>query len=179
MPHGMNDDLGLRGLVENQIGVRRRRHPADGRIVRAAAHVRMLQQKVGEGPNAGLNAPRALRRMGGDVIEDRAKVGKGRKGIAKPHRPCLAHTARTCSSVANSPRAAAAFEAVIAACSSGVSGTGGSSSPPASRRTTRAMASCAAAGRLRAASSARSRSFVIGGTVIEDFRSLPVYYHSP
>ena len=57
--------------------------------------------------------------MDGDVIEDRAKIGKGRKSVAKPHRPCLAHTARTCSSVANSPRAAATFEAVMAACSSG------------------------------------------------------------
>src|SRR6202035_6066675 len=79
-----------------------------------------------EGVDAGLNPPRALWRVGGDVIEDRAKVGKSRKGVAKLHRPCLAHTARTCSSVANSPRAAAAFEAAIAVCSSGVSGTCGS-----------------------------------------------------
>ena len=71
--------------------------------------------------------------MGGDVIEDRAKIGKCRKGVTKPHRPCLAHTARTCSSVANSPRAAAAFDAATAACSSAVSGTAGSSSAPASR----------------------------------------------
>jgi hypothetical protein len=57
--------------------------------------------------------------MDGDVIEDRTKIGKGRKSVAKPHRPCLAHTVRTSSSVANSPRAAVAFEAVMAACSSG------------------------------------------------------------
>jgi len=38
----------------------------------------MQQEKVGHGLNAGLNPPRALRRMGGDVIEDCAKVGKGR-----------------------------------------------------------------------------------------------------
>jgi hypothetical protein len=98
--------------------------------------------------------PHAPRRMDGDVIEDRAKIGKGRKSVAKPHRPCLAHTVRTCSSVANSPRAAAAFEAVMAACSSGVSETGGSSSAPLSRSTTRAMSSCASAGRPRAAASA-------------------------
>ncbi|MGC1891452.1 MAG: hypothetical protein WA709_36155, partial [Stellaceae bacterium] len=83
--------------------------------------------------------------MDGDVIEDRAKIGKGRKSVAKPHRPCLAHTVRTCSSVANSPRAAAAFEAVMAASSSGVSEAGGSSSAPLSRSTTRAMSSCASA----------------------------------
>ena len=79
MPDGVNDDLGLRGLVENEIGVRRRRHPTDGRIVGAAADLGMQQQKVGEGLNAGLNPPRAPRRMGRDVIEDRAKVGEGRR----------------------------------------------------------------------------------------------------
>jgi hypothetical protein len=38
---GVDDDLGLRDLVENEIGVRRRRHPAN-RIARAASDVRML-----------------------------------------------------------------------------------------------------------------------------------------
>ena len=36
------------------------------------------KQQVDEGLNAGLDPPRALGRMGGDVIEDCAKVGKGR-----------------------------------------------------------------------------------------------------
>jgi hypothetical protein len=40
----MNDDLGLCGLVENQIGIRRRCHPTKSRIVRAAADVGMQQQ---------------------------------------------------------------------------------------------------------------------------------------
>jgi len=39
---GVDDDLGLRDLVENKIGVRRRRHPANRRIARAASDVRML-----------------------------------------------------------------------------------------------------------------------------------------
>jgi uncharacterized protein len=43
MPDGMDDDLGLCGLVEDQIGIRRRRHPTNGRIVRAAADVRVEQ----------------------------------------------------------------------------------------------------------------------------------------
>src|SRR5262249_16405894 len=47
MPNRVNYDLGFRGLVENQIGVRHRRHPADGWIVRPATNVGMLQQKVG------------------------------------------------------------------------------------------------------------------------------------
>jgi hypothetical protein len=50
------------------------RHPADRRIVRAGADVGMMQQKIGQGLNASLNPARALRRMGGDVIEDRAEV---------------------------------------------------------------------------------------------------------
>jgi len=39
---GVDDDLGLPDLVENEIGVRRRRHPANRRIARAASDVRML-----------------------------------------------------------------------------------------------------------------------------------------
>jgi hypothetical protein len=58
--------------------------------------------------------------MGGDVIEDRTEVDERRAGVAKPHSQYLTQTARTSSSVANSPRAAAAFGAVIAACSSAV-----------------------------------------------------------
>ena len=49
MADGVNDDLGLRGLVENQIWIGRRRHPTNGRIVRAAADMGIQQQKVGEG----------------------------------------------------------------------------------------------------------------------------------
>ena len=43
MPDGMHDDLGFPDLVENQIRVRGRRHPPDGRIVGAAADVGMQQ----------------------------------------------------------------------------------------------------------------------------------------
>ena len=59
------------------------------------------------------------------------------KGCSEASQTVFGRIARTCSSVANSPRAAAAFEAAaMADCSSGVSGTGGSSSVPVSRRTT-------------------------------------------
>src|SRR5262249_32674853 len=95
VPNGVNDDFGLWGFVENQIWVRRRGHPTYRRIVRAAADMRMQQQQVGQALNTGLDAPRALRRMGGHVIKDRAEVGEGRTGVPKLHRPCLAHTART------------------------------------------------------------------------------------
>ena len=73
MSNGMNDDLGLRSLVENQMGVRRHRHPTDSWIVGPAAEVG--QQQVSQDLNAGPNPPRALRRMSGDVIEDRAEIG--------------------------------------------------------------------------------------------------------
>jgi hypothetical protein len=52
-----------------------------------------------------------------------------------------AHTARTCSSLANSPRAAAAFDFAISARSSSESAKGGASPLPASRRIMRAMSS--------------------------------------
>lgn len=61
---------------------------------------------------------------GRDVVKDCVEVGERREGITKPHRPCLAHTARTCSSVANPLRPAADFEAAMAARSSGDSGAG-------------------------------------------------------
>jgi hypothetical protein len=53
---------------------------------------------------------------------------KRRPDVASFNKACLAQIARTCSSVANSPRAAAAFEVAIAARSSGESTT--SDSPP-------------------------------------------------
>jgi hypothetical protein len=65
---GVNDDLALCHLVKDDVGVGRRRHPADGWITRAATDVGIQQQEVGDRLYAGLNPPRALRRMGGDVI---------------------------------------------------------------------------------------------------------------
>jgi hypothetical protein len=96
---------------------------------------------IDDGLNAGLNTLSTPQRMGRDIIRDRAKLGERRNRVAKPHKPCLAHTARTCPSVANSPREAATFEALIAARSPVESTTGASSSVPASRSTTRAMLS--------------------------------------
>jgi len=61
MANSMDDDLGFRGLVENQVGVRQRCHAPDGRIVRACADAGIKQQKIDDCLNAGLNAPRALR----------------------------------------------------------------------------------------------------------------------
>src|SRR5208283_790483 len=113
----------------------------------------MKQQKLDSDLNAGVNTSGTLRRLGADVVEDQAEGGDGPTGVAEFHKACFAHTARTWSSVANSPRAAAACEVAIAARSSGESAAGGASSVPARRRTTRAMSSCVAGGRLRAASS--------------------------
>jgi len=35
-------------------------------------------------------------RLGRDMVEDRVEVGKSRQRVAKIHKPCLAHAARTC-----------------------------------------------------------------------------------
>ena len=61
MPDGMNDDFGLRSFVENEIGVGRHSYSTDRRIGRAAAHVRVEEQKIGERLDPGQNPPRALR----------------------------------------------------------------------------------------------------------------------
>ena len=50
----MNNNLGLCHLVENQIRVARRRHPADSEVFRAAADKGMLLRKVYDGVNASL-----------------------------------------------------------------------------------------------------------------------------
>src|SRR5690348_10889295 len=114
MPDRVNDDLRRRDLVENQIGIGRRRDAADRRVARAATNMGMQQEEVGDYFDAGVHTSDTLRRLCGDVIEDVTEIGERRDGIAKLHRPCLARTARTCSSVANSPRAAAAFDFAMA-----------------------------------------------------------------
>ena len=137
MANSMDDNLGSGDLVENQIGIRRYHHASNDWVFCAPAHIGMKQEKIDDRLHARLNAPLVML----DMVEDCVEFGKRRKGVAEPHRPRLDHTARIWSSVANSPRAAAAFEAAIAARSSGESATGGSSSVPASRSTTRAILS--------------------------------------
>ncbi len=75
---------------------------AEWGIVRAGADLGMKQQKVDDRLNSGLNAARPTWRMSGDVVKDRAEIGERGKRVAEFHNPCLAQTARTCSSVANS-----------------------------------------------------------------------------
>ena len=91
----MDDDLGLSDLIKNKVGIRRRCHASDGRVVRARADLGVKHQKVDDRLNAGLNTSRSTRRIGGDVIENRIEVSESGKSIAKPHNPCLLHIART------------------------------------------------------------------------------------
>ena len=74
----------------------------------------MTCEKLDNALYARLDAIGALRRMLGNVVEDQAEIGKCRGRVANLHRPCLAQMERTCSSVANSPRAAAALELAMA-----------------------------------------------------------------
>src|SRR5580704_14074743 len=82
----------------------------------------MACEKFNNALYARLDAIGALRRMLGNVVEDQAEIGKCRGRVANLHRPCLAQTERTCSSEANSPRAAAALELAMAWRSSSDSG---------------------------------------------------------
>lgn len=95
MPDGVNDDLGFGRLVENEIGIWRCRYAADRRIIHARADIRMRQQKIDDELNARLNIAGTLRRVSRDVVEDRIEIGERRKSVAKLHKPCLAHAART------------------------------------------------------------------------------------
>src|SRR5262245_13996950 len=161
VPHRMNDDLILCCFVEDEIGIRGRRHAPDAGIIRPHSRMRVPEQQINDAPDASLDACRSLRRTCGDVVEDRCKIGKRGKRIAQPHRPCLAHNAQTCSSLANSPRAAASLERAIASRSSTERATGAGCSEPESWMMTRAISSCSSGGRSRTASSALSRSFVM------------------
>jgi hypothetical protein len=70
MANGMYDDLGCAGFVENEIGVRQRRHAPDNRIVRAGSDAGIEQQKINDDLNVSLNVARTLRRMGIDIVEN-------------------------------------------------------------------------------------------------------------
>src|SRR4051794_19683190 len=103
MPKRVDDDLGFRDLVEDQVRIGRCRQATDGRVAGAAAGIGMQWQQIDNGLDAGVNTPRAVWRLRSDVIEDAPKVGKRRASVAELQRPCLRHAARTSSSVANSP----------------------------------------------------------------------------
>src|SRR5580704_18553674 len=154
MTDGVNNDFGLGDFVKDEIRIRQRRQPTNGRILGANADLCMTCKERDDALYARLDAIGALRRMLGNVVGDQTKIGECRGGVANLHRPCLAQMERTCSSEANSPRADAALELAMAARSSSDSGTGCASPPPASSRTIRAMSSCTSGGRSRTASSA-------------------------
>lgn len=160
MAHGVNDDLVFGDFIKDEIGIGRGWQTSDRRVIGARADQRMNRQKADESLNAGLDTLCSLWRMGGDVVENRLKIGKCRSSVANLHRPCFAHMVRTCSSVAKSPRAAASLDKAIVACSSAVKAIGGSASP-ANCNTSRAISSCVSGGSLRAASTARSSNFVM------------------
>ena len=72
VPHGMNNNFGFRSFVKDQIRIRRRYHSANGRIMRPTTNVRINHKKIRKSFDAALNPPRALRRVYGYIIEDRA-----------------------------------------------------------------------------------------------------------
>ncbi len=61
MTHGMNDDFGLRDLIKNEVGIRRRWQAADDRVIRAGTDVGVKQEKVDNGLNTSLNVLGSLR----------------------------------------------------------------------------------------------------------------------
>src|SRR5947209_17271197 len=95
-----------------------------------------------------------------DIIQNRRKILKCGKGVSEPHSPCFAQTARTCSSVANSPRSACARDSSNEASSSELNGCVRSSSPANCSRK-RAKASWASGGRARTVSTTRSSNSVM------------------
>jgi hypothetical protein len=109
-----------------------------------------------------------LRRAVSYVVQNRCKIGERGNRITQPHRPCLAHTACTCASVADSPRLTGALERAIASRSSGERTTGAARSAPASCMMVRAMSSRSSDGRRRTASTSSSRRFVAATKIQAD-----------
>ncbi len=168
MAHGMNDDFSVSRFAKDKIWIWLGRDAPNGGVVGHRASQRITQQQICDSANSVMNARGSLWGMIDDVIQNRCKVSKSRKRVAQPHRLCLAQTARTCSSVANSPRSAAALERAIASRSSGERTTGAGRSTPASCMMARAMSSWSSDGRRRTASNASSSSFVIVAIYGED-----------
>lgn len=81
---------------------------------------RMLQQKIHHGLKALIHMLRTLRMMLTDIGQHPVELTDSRAGKAQSHKPYLAQIARTSSSVAKSPRAAAASDSSNSASSSGV-----------------------------------------------------------
>ena len=69
MSNRVNDDLRLRNLVENEIGVRRCLKTANGWIFGADADIGMARKQADDVLDTPLNAFCALRQMRADIIE--------------------------------------------------------------------------------------------------------------
>jgi hypothetical protein len=91
----MSDDLIFRRFVENQIWMGQSGHASDGGIVCPRADVRMLNQNVDNGLNAGLHAPRPaanVSRGNRGWIQDRQGPGEyseASQTMPPPNRPHL------------------------------------------------------------------------------------------
>ena len=110
----------LRHFIENQVRVRRRRDEPQSWIVRERPRKRMLRKQGNNLLDPNLHLARPLRRTYGNVVEQFSQFAGSSGGIANPHRPCFAQMARTCSSVANSRRAASPRDLANEAFSSAV-----------------------------------------------------------
>src|SRR5579863_7671293 len=75
---GMNNDLGFSRFVKDEKRVGGYQQPLDTGIVRASADVGTPQQEFGERLDAGLDPPRALRRVSCDVVQNRVQIGESR-----------------------------------------------------------------------------------------------------
>lgn len=87
MAHGMDDDLGVRDLVEDQVGIGRRRQASDRRVFRALADEGVSRKLVDQGLDALPNAAGPLGRPRVEVPGKVPQVGKGRRRIAQLHKP--------------------------------------------------------------------------------------------
>ena len=121
MPNAENDDPGRFGPVENHVGIGSYYDTADLAFAGGAPSIWVIVQQLDDRLQPLSDVLRTLRRLGFNVVEDIRQLPERPACVTDAHSPCFAQTARTSSSVANSPRSASASEASMSAASSGVS----------------------------------------------------------
>lgn len=100
-----NDDhLGVGDAVEDQVRDRAAPRCAAVSDDSCAGRCGDIRQEIDGLQNARLDTQRSLGGPVRDSVGDAGEFGHRLRGIAQSQRPCFAQTARTCSSVANSPR---------------------------------------------------------------------------
>jgi hypothetical protein len=77
MPDAQNDNCVCGDAIENQVGVRTDDHASDAFKVGHLAQVRMVKKQSRDSAHSFSHAPRALRGLGGDIVDNAVDLADG------------------------------------------------------------------------------------------------------